>query len=163
MLQDLYNRMTRIMIIRILINTMCLILMVFASLASLGNKSCGCKPVTWHEDLTTSSYASIGSPGSPELKWLYIVYTANKRSKWLFFFTLGKQCKWIRHCHMIQKYDTKFRSEVFFSKIKDLSIPLDFFAYYLLTQFIGKPSELSMLIIIQSRPSKANFIGLISL
>ena len=53
--------------------------------------------------------------------------------------------------------------KVFFSKIKDLSIPLDFFAYYLLTQFIGKPSELSMLIIIQSRPSKANFIGLISL
>lgn len=60
--------------------------MVFAFLASLRNKSRGCKPVTWHEDLTTSSYASTGSTGSPELKWLYKVYTANKHSKWLFFF-----------------------------------------------------------------------------
>ena len=59
--------------------------MVFACLASLGNESCGCKPLTWHEDLTTSSYASTGSTGSPELKWLYIVYTAKKHSKWLFF------------------------------------------------------------------------------
>jgi len=60
---------------------------------------------------------------------------------------------------MTQNLDQK----MIFSKIKDLSIPLDFFAYYLLTQFIGKPSQLSMLIIIQSKSSKANFTGLISL
>lgn len=66
--------------------------MVFAFLASLGNKSCGCKPVTWHEDLTTSSYASTGSTGSPELKWLYKVYTATNILNG-FFFTLCKQCK----------------------------------------------------------------------
>ena len=60
---------------------------------------------------------------------------------------------------MTQNLDQK----MIFSKIKDLSIPLDFFPYYLLTQFIGKPSELSVLIIIQSKSSKANFTGLISL
>lgn len=60
---------------------------------------------------------------------------------------------------MTQNLDQK----VIFSKIKDLSIPLDFFAYYLFTQFIGKPSELSVLIIIQSKSSKINFTGLISL
>lgn len=52
---------------------------------------------------------------------------------------------------MTQNLDQKV---MIFSKIKDLSIPLDFFAYYLLTQFIGKPSELSVLIIIQSSQVK---------